>query len=233
MSNASACELLVGGMTCVACTGAVRAALLKQPGVLQAQVEIMSETARVAYDGNAVTPMQLCKVVDELGFKSEALKIIVSRPTTNQKEDENTSVELKEVDSLEPSCSGVWTDIDEKMLGWKDEEGTSKEIKGKEETAACPSSSNSLATLRLLLQSEAAADFAAAAGEELSSYNGVLKCSYCPWGRGERHQQMQELIVTYIPEKVGARKLFSAMHKLGLNPQVVIEDPLDAQASTA
>src|SRR3569833_1512199 len=60
MSNATSgsVRIPVNGMTCAACSARVQRALQKQPGVADANVNLMMKTATVQFDPSAVSPDQ-------------------------------------------------------------------------------------------------------------------------------------------------------------------------------
>lgn len=229
MPAVSACELLVGGMTCAACTGAVQGALLKHSGVFQAQVEILRETARIVYDSNVVTPEQLCAVVEGLGFESQVLQIFVSSPESPQQNNSRTTAR-----SADESAGG------DLMRSQGSPEGNTEP----EHPAGChaavsqgskatlfegTTAPKSLATLRLVLP-DAGEFSASAAYRSLENNNGVVGCAVAPTRRPDA-QRSKQLIITYTPEVVGARTLLSQLIRQGFRPFLLAEDPLEAQAS--
>ncbi len=60
--------LQVGSMSCASCVGRVERALEKVPGVLEASVNLASETARVRYLEGQVTPEALVRVATDAGY---------------------------------------------------------------------------------------------------------------------------------------------------------------------
>ena len=60
--------LEVSGMTCAVCPLTVKAALKKQPGVSEANVDLKSKMAEVKFDPAKVQPAQLAKAVTDAGF---------------------------------------------------------------------------------------------------------------------------------------------------------------------
>jgi Cu+-exporting ATPase len=60
-------ELAVGGMTCASCVGRVEKALMAVPGVLKAELNLATETARVSAVGTT-TPDALIKAVEKAGY---------------------------------------------------------------------------------------------------------------------------------------------------------------------
>ncbi|HEX6940253.1 MAG TPA: heavy metal translocating P-type ATPase [Longimicrobiales bacterium] len=61
----------VSGMTCAACSARVQRALEKTPGVGEASVNLMLETAVVTYDAAVVTPERLVERIRETGYGAE------------------------------------------------------------------------------------------------------------------------------------------------------------------
>src|SRR3954453_14773758 len=61
----------VSGMTCAACSARVQRALEKQPGVEQANVNLMMKTATVSFDPDAVTPDGLVQAIKATGYGAE------------------------------------------------------------------------------------------------------------------------------------------------------------------
>jgi Cu+-exporting ATPase len=61
----------VSGMTCAACSSRVQRALAKQPGVAEANVNLMMKTATVQFDPETITPAQLVETVRETGYGAE------------------------------------------------------------------------------------------------------------------------------------------------------------------
>ncbi|CAE8581821.1 unnamed protein product [Polarella glacialis] len=68
-------ELRVQGMTCGACSGAVERALRAQPGVEEANVSLLRESATVSFDPSVVSADQLCSEVEDIGFDAAVLGI--------------------------------------------------------------------------------------------------------------------------------------------------------------
>lgn len=59
----------VEGMTCGGCTNSVQRSLTKLEGVKSAEVSLSASSATVAYDPSAVTPDQMQKAVEAIGYK--------------------------------------------------------------------------------------------------------------------------------------------------------------------
>ncbi|MFN2565900.1 MAG: heavy metal translocating P-type ATPase [Gemmatimonadaceae bacterium] len=58
----------VSGMTCAACQARVQKALAKEPGVLDASVNLMMESAAVTYDPAVATPERLVEAIRRTGY---------------------------------------------------------------------------------------------------------------------------------------------------------------------
>ena len=61
----------VGGMTCAACQASVQRALSKEPGVLDAAVNLMTESAAVTFDPAVTTPAALVGAIQRTGYEAE------------------------------------------------------------------------------------------------------------------------------------------------------------------
>src|SRR6185369_7910319 len=61
----------VSGMTCAACSARVQRALEKEPGVEDANVNLMMKTATVRFDASAVTPEHLVEAIKATGYGAE------------------------------------------------------------------------------------------------------------------------------------------------------------------
>ncbi len=61
-------RLQVDGMTCASCVGRVERVLSKQPGVVQAAVNLATQTASVTYLEGAVSPEDMAKAVTAAGY---------------------------------------------------------------------------------------------------------------------------------------------------------------------
>ncbi len=75
-ADAEVCEidLGIGGMTCASCVSRVERALRKQPGVIDASVNLATETARVkAAAGDAALAARLKRAVRDAGYEPRAV----------------------------------------------------------------------------------------------------------------------------------------------------------------
>jgi Cu+-exporting ATPase len=61
----------VSGMTCAACSSRVQRALAKQPGVADANVNLMMKTATVRFDPGVVTPERLVEAITATGYGAQ------------------------------------------------------------------------------------------------------------------------------------------------------------------
>jgi len=61
----------VSGMTCAACQARVQRALASEPGVIDASVNLLTNSAAVHYDSAAVTPARLIEAVRATGYEAE------------------------------------------------------------------------------------------------------------------------------------------------------------------
>ena len=66
-------ELAIEGMTCASCVKRVEKALTRVPGVAQAQVNLATERALVAYDPAAAQPDALVEAVVKMGYEARPI----------------------------------------------------------------------------------------------------------------------------------------------------------------
>jgi Cu+-exporting ATPase len=62
--------LKIEGMTCASCVGRVEKALLRQPGVLAAEVNLATEAATIRFIAGAVDTSQLLRSVEDAGYQA-------------------------------------------------------------------------------------------------------------------------------------------------------------------
>src|SRR6185437_9949766 len=67
----TAIRIPVSGMTCAACQSHVQRALESEPGVLDASVNLMMNSADVSYDSAVVTPERLVAAIVDSGYGAE------------------------------------------------------------------------------------------------------------------------------------------------------------------
>ncbi|KAL8452823.1 hypothetical protein Emag_002196 [Eimeria magna] len=223
MAAVSACELLIGGMTCTACTGAVQAALLKQPGVIEAEVDILRETCRVAYESGSLTPDSLCNVVQGLGFDAHVLQIFFSNANSqstvtprNANDDACECFSEQQDPQLEISQADCANDGEAQVR-----------IPSKFYAGSRARPVDLTGTIRFgISESNEALEVC----RRLEAVKGVLNCSLVPTKRPSAHGSIQ-LTVTYKPNIVGARQLTRVMEQQEICFQVLTEDLLQPQAS--
>ncbi len=76
-------SLSVGGMTCAACQVRVQRALDKEPGVIQASVNLMLKSAEVTYDPGATTPDAVRQAITRTGYEAA-----INAPEQNNQDEE-------------------------------------------------------------------------------------------------------------------------------------------------
>jgi Cu+-exporting ATPase len=70
LTNPSASlDIGIGGMTCASCVGRVEKALKKVPGVTDATVNLATESARIAFEGDAHMEARLRRAVRDAGYE--------------------------------------------------------------------------------------------------------------------------------------------------------------------
>ena len=87
----------VTGMTCAACQARVQRALSAEPGVIDASVNLLTNSAAVRYDPATVSPLQLVEAVRATGYDAE-LPVAEESPLTPGLAQEET--ETREARSL-------------------------------------------------------------------------------------------------------------------------------------
>nr|WP_315488627.1 heavy metal translocating P-type ATPase [uncultured Rhodoferax sp.] len=68
-SSQTALDIGIGGMTCASCVGRVERALKKVEGVADATVNLATESARIAYSGDAQMPARLRRAIRDAGYE--------------------------------------------------------------------------------------------------------------------------------------------------------------------
>jgi len=71
IADTDAIRIPVSGMTCAACSARIQRALEKQPGVADANVNLMMKTATVRFDPDVVTPERLVDTIRDTGYGAE------------------------------------------------------------------------------------------------------------------------------------------------------------------
>ena len=85
----------VAGMTCAACQARVQRALAQQPGVDDASVNLMMETASVTFDPSVATPERLVQAIRDTGYGAEVPVIDVSVLEEQEARDRSQREELR------------------------------------------------------------------------------------------------------------------------------------------
>ncbi|MDP3216989.1 MAG: heavy metal translocating P-type ATPase, partial [Deltaproteobacteria bacterium] len=62
-------QMPVRGMTCAACVGRIERVLAKHPGVIDARVDLVTQSATIDYDGQATDPGALAGVIRDAGYE--------------------------------------------------------------------------------------------------------------------------------------------------------------------
>lgn len=70
-SNNNEWKLAIGGMSCASCANRIEKSLLKVPGVLSAEVNLVMETAQVKGSADVVTTSKLIEAVVTTGFQAK------------------------------------------------------------------------------------------------------------------------------------------------------------------
>ena len=68
-SDSLTLDIGIGGMTCASCVGRVERALKKVGGVADATVNLATESARIAYTGDAQMPARLRRAIRDAGYE--------------------------------------------------------------------------------------------------------------------------------------------------------------------
>ena len=84
--------LQVEGMTCASCAGRVERALAAAPGVLKAEVNLVTGTARVDYAAGVVAPSELAALVTTAGYKASAARAAERAPMADRQEAEAAAI---------------------------------------------------------------------------------------------------------------------------------------------
>ncbi len=79
-------DLAVAGMSCAACSARVERALKKEPGIMDANVNLASGTARVLYDPDVIDIGQIRRIVEDAGYG--ARELVRDRGEEDRREDE-------------------------------------------------------------------------------------------------------------------------------------------------
>jgi Cu+-exporting ATPase len=84
-------------MTCAACSARIQRTLEKQPGVAEANVNLMMKTATVHFDPNVVSPERLVDTIRETGYGAELASPDQSAFEEQEARDRATAEEFREL----------------------------------------------------------------------------------------------------------------------------------------
>ncbi|HEX6600533.1 MAG TPA: heavy metal translocating P-type ATPase [Gemmatimonadaceae bacterium] len=87
----------VSGMTCAACSARVQRTLQKQPGVADANVNLMMKTATVRFDPHAVSPDRLVEAIRETGYGAQLASPDQTAFEEQEARDRATAAEFQEL----------------------------------------------------------------------------------------------------------------------------------------
>jgi Cu+-exporting ATPase len=96
----------VSGMTCAACSARIQRALQKQPGVADANVNLMMKTATVRFDPSAVSAERLVEAIRETGYGAQLASPDQSAFEEQEARDRATAEEFREL-KIKAIVSGV------------------------------------------------------------------------------------------------------------------------------
>lgn len=80
-------SLTIEGMSCASCVGRIERALQEQPGVLEANVNLASESASITYLSGVISRQELAAVSTDIGYPA-SLDVADTQQQTNRKEAE-------------------------------------------------------------------------------------------------------------------------------------------------
>jgi len=77
MNESELCKLQVAidGMSCAACSARIERGLERLDGVDQASVNLATERAELAFDPERVTPEQVLKTIESLGYQPRVAEV--------------------------------------------------------------------------------------------------------------------------------------------------------------
>jgi len=104
--RADSVRIPVSGMTCAACSARIQRTLEKQPGVAEANVNLMMKTATVRFDPSAVSPEQLVQTIRETGYGAQLASPDQSAFEEQEARDRATAEEFREL-KLKAVVSGI------------------------------------------------------------------------------------------------------------------------------
>src|SRR5262245_54291870 len=88
-------DIPVSGMTCAACQARVQRSLVRQPGVRDAAVNLMTRTASVTYDPTEASPQELVDAIRNTGYGAD-LPVGRSVPEEQEAAERDSAAECEE-----------------------------------------------------------------------------------------------------------------------------------------
>lgn len=64
-------HLVVTGMTCTSCVANIERTMMKQPGVISCQVNLLSKSASIEHDPTIIGARSLAQMIEQIGYKAE------------------------------------------------------------------------------------------------------------------------------------------------------------------
>lgn len=80
----SVVTLSITGMSCSHCSNTIEKALTDRDGILNAKVDLISETARVEYEGKKVSVSQMIGLIESIGFEATTTAGLVDATTQQE-----------------------------------------------------------------------------------------------------------------------------------------------------
>ncbi|WP_241521114.1 heavy metal translocating P-type ATPase [Kineobactrum sediminis] len=77
-------RLLLGGITCAACTWLIEHTLLREPGVLDAQVNLQQQRLGLHFDSALISPSRIFALVESLGYSARPFQASAQREQIEQ-----------------------------------------------------------------------------------------------------------------------------------------------------
>ena len=94
--------LNVDAMSCASCVGRVEQALVRTPGLLNAAVNLATETAVVEYLSDAITPEEIARISTEAGYPAEIAQSDAHEDRSDRKAEEADALARRERCGREP-----------------------------------------------------------------------------------------------------------------------------------
>lgn len=72
--DSETCYISVSGMSCVRCINRIQDSLLKEEGIISAEVALISEKAEIKYNPEYLIPTQIVTMIQQLGFGAKLIE---------------------------------------------------------------------------------------------------------------------------------------------------------------